>query len=161
MVRRFCVTLCLLGISGGTWAAGATAAQEAPAAKDTVIDALDARARLFLEAVSQGDTQKACDDLLRGSPLLLKQAEAVKTLIKQTNELPARFGRYCNFERIAARQIGQDLVVMKYLYKCEDFPIVWYFTFYRPPSRNETPTDDVAWRVITVRFDTQLELLAP
>ena len=159
MLRRRCVVVCLLGIPVFSLAAARLVPGQEGPGKDTVVDSLDARVRPFLEAVSQGGTQKAYDDLLRGSPLLLKKAEAVKTLIQQTNELQTRFGRYRNFERIDARQIGKDLVVMKYLYKCEDYPVVWYFTFYRLPAGNETPAEESGWRVIVVRFDTELELL--
>ena len=56
--------------------------------------------------------------------------------------------------------IGNDLVLMKYLYKCETFPVVWYFTFYRTSPRGERTADTGdSWRVIIVRFDTELELL--
>jgi len=161
MLRKRCVAVCLLGIPLCLAAAGLLRGQEAAPGKDTVIDALDARVRPFLEAVSQqGDTQKAYDDLLRGSALLLKKSDEVKALVERTNQLQTKFGRYRNFERIDARAVGKDLVVMKYLYKCEDYPVVWYFTFYRPPARNEAPPEDSAWRVIIVRFDTELERLA-
>lgn len=160
MLRRRITAWSLLGVLCTVAMSGRLGAQETTPQKDPVVDALDARARSFLEAVSQGNTQQAFDDLLRGSPLLLKQAEAIKRLIRQTNELPARFGRYCNFERISARPVGKDLVVMVYLYKCEDFPVVWYLTFYRPPARNGSPAEENAWRVIIVRFDTKLEELA-
>ena len=160
MLRKHCVVVCLLGIPVFLLAAARLVPGQEPPGKDTVVDSLDARVRPFLEAVSQGDTQKAYDELLRGSPLLMKKTEALKTLIQQTNELETRFGRYRNFERIDARRIGNDLAVMKYLYKCEDYPVVWYFTFYRLPSGSETPAEESGWRVIIVRFDTELELLA-
>jgi len=51
-------------------------------------------------------------------------------------------------------------VFLRYLYKCEDFPVVWTFGFYRPISRPDTPPDETAWRVILVRFDTEVEQLA-
>jgi hypothetical protein len=92
---------------------------------------------------------------------LAKQTEAVKTLIDKTNELKAKYGECRKFERIAARRVGEDLVMLKYLYKCEDFPVVWYFTFYRTPSRSDVAlTDSGSWRAIIVRLDTDLESLA-
>ena len=45
---------------------------------------------------------------------------------------------------------------MKYLFKCEKFPVVWYFTYYRDFSR---AGGEDYWVVISVRFDTQVELL--
>jgi hypothetical protein len=159
MMRRSFLVVFPAAVALGLLAFGLALAQEPAAPKDEVLDALDARVRPFLEAVSQGDTQKAYDDLLRGSPLLLKKAEAVKALVERTNQLPSRFGRYRNFERIDVKRVGKDLVLLKYLYKCEDFPVVWYFTFYRPPAGTEAPAEEAAWRVIIVRFDTELELL--
>ena len=54
---------------------------------------------------------------------------------------------------------NESLILMKYLYKCEDFPVVFYFTFYRKPERGDLPAEKNDWRVIIVRFDTELELL--
>jgi hypothetical protein len=159
MVRKQIVAVCLVVAALGSSPGHAAPAPENPATKDAVIDALDARVRPFLEGVSGGETQQAFDELLRGSPLLMKKTEAIQTLVEQTNQLPERFGRYRSFERFDARHIGTDLVLMRYLYKCDDFPVVWYFTFYRPPPRGEAPAGDNAWRVIIVRFDTQLEKL--
>ncbi len=133
--------------------------QETPAAKDEVIDALDARVTPFFESISQGATQQAFDNLLRGSPLLIKKTEALQALIEKTNQIPGRFGRYRSYERIDARRVGKDLVLMRYLYKCEDFPVVWHFTFYRPTPRADMPAEETAWRAIAVRFDTELEAL--
>ena len=121
--------------------------------------AINARVSQFLEGVSMGQAQSAYPELLAGSRLL-KQADALKDLIEKTNELDEKYGRYRAFEQIAAKRIGGDLVLLKYLYKCEDFPVVWYFTFYRTPSPGETAAENEIWRVITVRFDTELELLA-
>jgi hypothetical protein len=134
----------------------AAVGQDAP---DPLIAGLDGRVSVFLEKVSLGDTQAAYQELLAGSPLV-KQTEAIEALVKRTDELKERFGQYREFEQIAARRVGKDLVLMKYLYKCEDFPVVFYFTFYRTPGRGELPPERNDWRVIIVRFDTELELLA-
>ena len=110
--------------------------------------------------ISHGSAQKkAFEEFLIGSPLLKKTADR-ESLLKKTSELTGLFGEYRAFERISAKRIGNDLVLMKYLYKCEDFPVVWYFTFYRTqaPSTSETPPAKGPWRVIAVRFDTELEL---
>lgn len=157
MTLRHCAAAVLAAAIWG-WAQPAPA-QETPAPKDEVIDALDARVRPFFESISQGATQQAFDTLLRGSPLLLQKTDALKSLIERTNQIPARFGRYRSFERIDAKRVGRDLVFLRYLYKCEEFPVVWYFTFYRPPPRPEAPAEEATWRVIVVRFDTEVELL--
>ena len=135
-------------------ACGPVLAQEAA---HPVIETLEGRVSKFLEAVSLGETQTAYPELLAGSQLL-KQTDALKTLTAKTNDLKIRYGRYHGFERIVAHRVGKDLVLLFYLYKCENHPVVWYFTFYRPPSPGETPPKSGAnWRVIGVRFDTDLE----
>jgi hypothetical protein len=160
MSRKRSIAICLFGAAVCLLAAELLPGQGAVPGTSTAVEALDARVRPFLVAVSQGDTQKAYDDLLRGSPLLVKKSDAVKALVERTSQLPAKFGPYRSFERIDAQAIGKDLVVMKYLYECEDYPVVWYFTFYRPPARSESPAEESAWRAIIVRFDTELERLA-
>ena len=155
MVRKGWITVWLFGV--GVWLWGTTLpAQET---SDPVVNALDARVSQFLEGVSLGATQKAYQELLAGSPLL-KQAEGVAALVEKTSQLKDNYGEYRAFERIAAKPVGRDLVLLRYLYKCEHFPVVWYFTFYRTPPRGDLPAENNNWRVITMRFDTRLELLA-
>jgi hypothetical protein len=147
----------LLALSIGCVAVSAAFGQEKP---DPVLDLLDGRVKQFLEAVSMGEQQSAYQKLLAGSPLA-KQTEAVKTLVEKTQGLKPKYGEYRTFERIAAKRVGSDLVLLKYLYKCEHFPVIWYFTFYRTPQRIEGAGETVgAWRVVIVRFDTDLERLA-
>jgi len=142
------------------WALGAAPGRCQPPKPDPAIDPLETRVKAFLEGISAGETTSAYNTLLRGSQLA-KQTDAVKTLMDKTNELKSKYGEFRKFERIAARRVGDDLVMFKYLYKCEDFPVVWYFTFYRTPSRSDVAlTDSSAWRVIIVRLDTDLESLA-
>ena len=131
--------------------------QETP---DPVLDPLRARVSLFLENVSAGSTQKAAGSTLKAFDVLLQgsslgtnaQAAAKEALIEKTEGLADLYGEYRAFEPVGAKRVGENLVFLKYLYECENFPVVWYFTFYRPPPRGE-------WRVIIVRFDTALELL--
>ncbi len=126
---------------------------------DPVVEQLHEKVSQFLEGISHGSAAKAFELFLTGSPLSKKTADR-EALVKSTAELPDLFGEYRSFERISAKRIGKDLVLMKYLYKCETFPVVWYFTFYRTPSTGDAPTEGNPWRLITVRFDTELELLA-
>ena len=126
---------------------------------DPVIVPLHDKVSLFLEGISHGSVPNAFEKLLIGSPLSKKTADR-EALVKRTSELTGLYGEYRAFESISAKRIGNNLVLMKYLYECETFPVVWYFTFYRTPPRGERPPDTVdLWRVIIVRFDTELELL--
>jgi len=126
--------------------------------KDPVLNALDGRVVQFFEGVSLGQSQGAFTDLLAGSQLL-KQSNALKDLIARTNDLETKYGKFRSFEQISAKRIGNDLVLMRYLYKCENIPVVWHFTFYRVPGAGETAAKNRAWRIVAVRFDTDLEKL--
>ena len=137
----------------------ATTAQQTPTSDDSTIVALDGRVGRFLEAVSIGDTERAYADLLVGSRLA-QQKDAVLKLVEKTGQLQSQFGKYQSFERIGAERIGQDLVLMTYLYKSADFPVVWHLVFYHgsASAADSLPKAD-SWRVISVRFDTDLESL--
>ena len=150
-----CLLVSLILLAG----VGISPGQDAPLEKDPVLLALDARIGQFLEGVSAGETHNAFQKLLAGSRLG-KQGKALKELTDKTQQLQTEYGRYCGFEQISAKRVGSDLVFFRYLYRCEDFPVVWYFTFYRASPPGETPPEEVPWRVVTVRFDTELELLA-
>jgi hypothetical protein len=123
------------------------------------VQKLHDRVSSFLEGVSRGTQQAAYEELLRGSQLVT-QTEAVEALAQETAQIEQKYGQYREFERVDAKQIGKDLVLMRYLYKCDNFPVVWYFTFYRTPTRGELAGENAAWRAVTVRFDTRLERLA-
>jgi hypothetical protein len=146
-----CLLATVLGLT-----AGSLRAQEKPT--DKVIETLDGRVKLFLEEVKSGKSEAAYEKLLSGSQLL-KQTDGVKKQVAKTDELEALYGQYKGFERIADRRVGNDLVLLRYLYKCERFPVVWYFAFYRTPETTPPAKDSGDWRVILVRFDTNLEAL--
>jgi len=152
---RTCLLMPLILLLGG----GVSPGRDAPLEKDPVLLSLDAKVSQFLKGVSMGETQNAYKELLAGSRLI-EQDKALKELTEETQQLQTKYGRYCGSEQIAAKRVGRDLVLFRYLYKCKDFPIVWYFTFYRTPPRGETPPEKAPWRVVTVRFDTELDLLA-
>jgi len=131
-------------------------AEEVPPGKDPSLAGLEARVHQFLEGISLGQAQMAYQELLAGSQLL-KQTEALKSLVEKTKELEEKYGPYRALESIAAKRVGSDVVVLKYLYKCQRFPVVWHFTFYRSSPASEVPPEKEDWRVIIVRFDTEIE----
>lgn len=154
--RLFAIGLLMVSIMFA--AENVSLAQDPAAVPDPVVVALQARVSQFLEGVSAGGAQKAYKELLKGSPLA-KQKDAIKEFVQRTNELETKYGKPWEFEKISAKRAGKDLVLLKYLYKCENFPVVWYFTFYRTPAQEETTSDGGTWRAVIVRFDTQVELL--
>jgi len=154
-IRTAAGPLAVLLLLAAAWPA---LAQEVTAPPSEELTTLEARVARFLEAVSLGQAEAAYTDLLSGSPLL-NQEKALAQLVDQTTKLTAneKYGAYRSHERIRAKTIGRELALLRYLYKCENYPIVWYFTFYRTaPSGAATAP---SWRVIAVRFDTDLDLL--
>ena len=133
-------------------------AQEPLADTDEVLKLLDGKATQFLESVSLNEMESGYAELLEGSELALRTDE-IKKLVSRTREIETKYGKYRSFEQIGAKRIGTDLVMMKYLYKCEKFPVIWYFTFYRDFKRADASTTNNNWVVIALRFDVRLETL--
>ena len=150
-----CLLVLLILLTGG----GISPGQDAPPEKDPELLALDVKVAQFLGEIAIGETPGAYQELLAGSRLL-KQEKALRALIEKTQQLDTKYGRYRGSEQLAAKRIGSDLVLLRYLYKCEDYPVVWYFIFYRTLPPDETPLEKAPWRVVSVRFDTELERLA-
>jgi len=133
-------------------------AQDPEPATDPQLARLHDKVTPFLKAVSEGEAQAAFEELLTGSQLA-KQTESVKALVEKSQEVQKRYGKFRASEQIAAKRIGKDLMLLRYLYKCDNYPVVWYFTYYRDLSHADMPAEDDNWLVISVRFDTQLDLL--
>jgi hypothetical protein len=150
------VTFCLVGLIVvlGRSAQG----QDPPVATDPVIARLDANVSAFFDELKL-NTKKAFDILLTDSKRLRLQTKAMETLVERTRKIPEKYGTPHGTERIATHRIGKDVVILKYLYKCENHPVVWYFTYYRDQTSDAEATQ-VKWQVIAVRFDTDLGLLA-
>ncbi len=128
-------------------------------AADPVVDRLAGKASYFLERVGARDEQNALTELLEGSPLAKKVA-AVQSLAEKSAQLQDKYGDFQEAEQIAAKRVGRDLVLLRYLFKCKNFPVVWYFTFYQDFSRTSAGSaDQDNWILIAVRFDTQVETL--
>ncbi len=142
----------------------ASHAQNATQSDDPVVTALSSRMADFFEGVSALKAKDAFAKLLEGSQLARRdRQEQLAGLIKKTGELETNYGPYHSYERITARRIGADLVVLKYLYKCENFPVVWHVIFYRDQRESRTAESSAAfekWLVISIRSDTELEALA-
>jgi hypothetical protein len=152
------VLLSLAGIGG---VRGQTPASQPP--EDPEIAALDVRAREFLDRVAQDQSQQAFKDLFSGNPLfdMGKPSDAMSSLIRKAAELKTNYGECLDLELVETKKVGSRLVILRYLYECERFPVVWHFVFYRPPPRRDALAQPLSpWHVISVRFDTELERLA-
>ncbi len=151
------VVLAVLLIPSTLVSARRAVAQDDQEVTGPVVAKLEDRVTRFLDAVSTGNETDAFKDLLLGSQLL-EQTEAIQTLVDKSKLIEDRYGLFQESEPIGAKRIGNDLILMKYLFKCENFPVIWYFAFYRDFRRTSAPTDS-EWVVIAVRFDTQLDQL--
>jgi hypothetical protein len=122
------------------------------------VAATSARVTTFFESLGgkAAALEKALAELLADGPLAARTT-AVESLLAETRKLEGRYGKYRAAERIAAKRVGDDVIVLSYLTKCDSFPVVWHFTFYRDQRPAVTPA---TWNVIAVRFDTDVELLA-
>jgi hypothetical protein len=158
-LRRWIGPLALLAL----WSPSVVHAQNA-VQDDVVVSALSGQLSNFFTSVSAGEVKDAYEALLTDSQLAKRdRQEQLTALIKKTTDLPTNYGQFHSFERITAKRVGADLVIFKYLYKCENFPIVWHVVYYR--DLRETRPSDASdgfnnWRVISIRFDTDLESLA-
>jgi hypothetical protein len=129
----------------------ASRGQETARTNDSQFSRQESDVVYFLEAVSDGDVDEAYRALLEGSQIAAGQ-EAVVDLKQKTLLLGENYGQFEGIERIESRPVGQSLAMLTYLYKCRRYPVVWRFTYYRP---NQGST----YRLIAVRFDTNLDAL--
>jgi hypothetical protein len=138
------------------------AAQTTETTTEEIVAAADLRAKAFLDNLTskQATVEQTYETLLKGGPLASKK-QAIETLVTRSAELETKYGKFRASERIEAKRIGADVLILKYLYKCDNFPVVWYFTFYRDqrPASASATTTTRTWSVIAVRFDTEIELL--
>jgi hypothetical protein len=85
---------------------------------------------------------------------LRERTEEVARLVDQAAKLELRYGPYRGRDSIDAKNVGADLILLRYLYKAEKFPVVWEFTFYRTDSAAGIKRD---WSLIALKFDTKLD----
>jgi hypothetical protein len=51
-------------------------------------------------------------------------------------------------------------MLFRYLFKCENYPVVWHFTYYRVAPSADATSSRESWKLISLKFDTQLEAAA-
>ncbi len=103
------------------------------------------------------DAERAVRSIIANGPLQdPARSEDIKKLIDQAQSLDLRIGAYKGNEWVSSRNVGSDLIFLRYLYKGEKFPLVWYFTFYRTNGPVGTVRN---WTLISLRFDNKVEVL--
>jgi hypothetical protein len=98
--------------------------------------------------------EQAFNTLVGKGPL--KSKTELAGLIDKAGKLEGRYGRYTGHDVASVKTVGSDLVILRYLYKGERFPVVWHFYYYRP-GNGTLPTTKGEWNLIEIRFDTNLE----
>lgn len=117
---------------------------------------LDDKVKFFFDDLLAGNATKAFDDLLRSSSVNEPLA-GMKTKLK---DVETQFGNFKKYEKISVKPVGEDLVFLRYLLKCDKHPIVWTFTFYRRPQETgATISTPNSWSLIGLRFDSNLDPL--
>jgi len=141
---------------------GRVACQE-PGADRTDAEVAKVRrlANRFLQSIaprSEAGLETAFSELFAGSPLAESFREPtaeMQRLLEETSQIQQRFGRVQAIEWLDAKRLGEDVILLRYLFKCRDYPVLWYFTYYNDFSRSDGETKH--WIVVSVRFDTDLE----
>ena len=107
--------------------------------------ALPERQVAFLKAVQAGKIQDAYKELLRGSPILEKQAD-VDNLVAQTEKGVGIYGGVTSFEDMGLLRQHRNVAFGVSVLACEKAPLYFYFVWFRP--REEAP-----WRIQNAWFD--------
>ncbi len=122
------------------------------------IEFVKAKAASFFRALTDKTLgpDRAFFALIENGPLK-DRTDEISKLIEQAQTLDQRYGAYTGNELVSAKAVGSDLIFLRYLYKGERFPVVWYFTFYRAaPIAGGVRRD---WTLIALRFDARIEAL--
>lgn len=119
------------------------------------VTGLQARVDSFFENLTDKaiGPSPAVRTLVADGPLR-DRTDEVARLIDQATKLEQRYGAYTGNEAVGVKSSGTDLLLLRYLYKAEKFPVLWEFTFYRTESSLGVKRD---WSLIALKFDTQLE----
>lgn len=135
------------------------AAQDRTPQQQAEVDKLQVGAEDFFKGLNNPmvGAEQAFNTLVGKGPL--KSAgknEELTSLIDKASKLETRYGRYTGHDFASAKTVGNDLVILRYLYKGERFPVVWHFYYYRPANGAATLTKG-DWNLIEIRFDTNLD----
>jgi len=133
----------------------------------TAEERLDLRVGQFfrdLQSNTPGGTVFA-DFFRDGSQVVRTASDAVETMSSRYTDLILDIGRLHDFEKIESQTFGNDVIVLRYISKHDNAPVLWSFRFYRPPRPTSTATSTPpsspsgsTWNLILVRFDTNFEI---
>jgi hypothetical protein len=129
-----------------------------PADMRPEIEAVQTEVESFFKAFSPRSLgpEGAIRQIIGNGPLKDRNDE-ISQLSDQAEQLDARYGAYVDHEAVSTRVSGKSVIFLRYIYKGERFPVVFYFTFYRPTS-TLSPVQP-KWSLISLRFDARLDAL--
>ncbi|MDR0610805.1 MAG: hypothetical protein LBG58_11895 [Planctomycetaceae bacterium] len=116
---------------------------------------LEDKIRTFFDQLIIGNTTNAFENLLLQSPLGSSSAPAAEIRTK-LDETKKHVGEFHAYEFYQVKPIGKDIVLIRCILKCEYYPVVWTFTFYRKASL--PGSTGTSWQLIELRFDSNLDL---
>ena len=118
---------------------------------------LSARIQTFFTALSRGNSASAFEELLRQSPLNSPNAGMELTKVRnKVEECKNQFGEIVRWEKYDCKQIGEDIIVIRYILKYDQYPVIWTFAFYRKPSSTSSLSSSSIWTLVEVDFGTNL-----
>jgi hypothetical protein len=131
--------------------------QAASAEAEAEIEQLQIRVEQFFGSLTNSaeGPERAVRQIVGKGPLKDRNDD-INKLIEQASSLDQRYGAYAGHEAASERAVGKDLIFLRYLYKGEKFPVVWYFTFYRTGANGSINRE---WQLISLRFDSKVEAL--
>ncbi|GHT36826.1 hypothetical protein FACS189427_09030 [Planctomycetales bacterium] len=133
-----------------------------PAAADIAannVKPLDDNVKTFFdELISGASTSKTLDDWMRNNLTgYVAGSQPVEDTKTKLADVKTKFGEFRAYDRIDIKQVGSDLIIIRYLLKCDYRPVVWTFVFYRQPVFSGTAAPSAApFRVIDLRFETDI-----
>lgn len=145
----------VVGRGGDSLAPSSVEAQTGATGAD--VEALRASLGNFFENLSDPNQgpRKALDELTKNTTLADNE-KLITGLADNLKLIAANFGPYVAYEPVGAKAIGSDLLELRYLYKCQNHPVIWRFVYYRPRPNAADPTS-VPWTLIGVRFDSNID----
>jgi hypothetical protein len=119
--------------------------------QDESLSRLGRRINTFLVSIPKEELDEQFRLLLEGSPLN-KDRKKLEQLLESIRRETQRYGSFREVEQVRLELRGQSVARGVYFYKCQDFPLVWEFTFYRSDADDE-------WALIALRFHVDYEKL--
>jgi hypothetical protein len=165
------VLLCVLLLLSALRLDPAGAQSTSISADTSRVQELDTQIEDFFKALKRGTSTTATDtalrDFLRQSSLNSSSTD-VAALQTKVDECKTKFGEILAWEKYEneSKRIGTDVMLIRYVLKYDQYPVIWTFKFYRKPSAGSSTSGfpsvttgssgSSTWVLIALHFDTDL-----